>query len=202
MSLSTTSSTYVFFFLPSILSVASNDKRDGRTLNLPFALALDFALALTFLLSEGKKGTPAVALTSGSRSLSHMSARRVIASKFSCLENRDIIQCNICGKRVVFLHIITVQSFFSDVASRVNRVVVCLISICWFDRVVVIVVIINGSVARVIGTCSRFSTAGVLAFAFLLEPTSVGIVNTFESVFAFPLRAFQTFLGGEYVDVG
>ena len=42
------------------------------------------------------------------------------------------------------------------------------------------------------GTRSGFSAAGVFAFAFSAKPTSVWIVNTFESVFALPLRKSLT----------
>ena len=38
-------------------------------------------------------------------------------------------------------------------------------------------------------TRSRFSAASVLVFAFFAEPTSVRIINTFGSVFAFALRS-------------
>ena len=39
------------------------------------------------------------------------------------------------------------------------------------------------------GTRSRFSTAGVFAFAFSAKPKSVWTGNTFESVLAFALRS-------------
>ena len=42
-------------------------------------------------------------------------------------------------------------------------------------------------------TRSGFSAASVLAFAFFAEPTSVRIVDAFESVFAFALRSSLTF---------
>ena len=51
------------------------------------------------------------------------------------------------------------------------------------------IVILNGSEVRVMSTRSGFSAADVLAFAFFAEPTSVRIVDAFESVFAFPLRS-------------
>ena len=53
------------------------------------------------------------------------------------------------------------------------------------------------------GTGSSFAAASVFAFAFSAKPTSVWIVNTFESVFALcsPLFVFDS-LGGGYVDVG
>ena len=42
------------------------------------------------------------------------------------------------------------------------------------------------------GTRSGFSAASVFPFTFSAKPTSVGIVNTFESVFAFALRSSLT----------
>ena len=40
------------------------------------------------------------------------------------------------------------------------------------------------------GTRSRFSAASV--FTFLMKPTSVSVVSTFDSVFAFALRSSLT----------
>ena len=65
---------------------------------------------------------------------------------------------------------------------RINSVVVGLVFI------VVIILILNGREFRATSTRSAFSAAKVLAFAFFAEPTSVRIVDAFESVFAFALR--------------
>ena len=51
------------------------------------------------------------------------------------------------------------------------------------------IIIFNGGEVRVMGTRSGFATAGAFAFAFSATPTSVWIVNTFESAFAFALRS-------------
>ena len=55
-----------------------------------------------------------------------------------------------------------------------------------------IVVIFDGSEVRVMGTRSRFSSAGVFAFAFPAKPSSVRIADAFESVFAFALCSSLT----------
>ena len=171
--------------LLSVLSVVVDDplsKHDGRTRNLPLPLPLP----IPFFLSEGK-----VSLYIGLQLCANCWVKTVVPRvgkksnciHFSCLENRDIIQSNI------FLVVVAVQSFVSDVTSRVSRVVLCLIRICKFERVVIITEIFNGSEVCVINNRSRFYTASV--FNFLLKPTSLCLLPSLVS----------DFLGGEYVDV-
>ena len=109
--------------------------------------------------------------------------------QFSCIENSTIVQSNIRRKRMVFLVVIIVQSFFSIITSGVDWVVVGLVGVCGFIHVflTVIIVICNGGEVRVMGIRSIFSIASALAFAFFAEPTGALIVETFESVFAFAL---------------
>ena len=84
-----------------------------------------------------------------------------------CLENSNIVQSKRRRKRVVFFVIIMVQNCFSVITSGVKWVVVSLIDVCGFIQVfiVAIIVILNGGEVRVMGTRSRFSAAGVFAFA-------------------------------------
>ena len=48
-----------------------------------------------------------------------------------------------------------------------------LIGVCGIIHAVIIIVIFNGIEIRAIGTCSRFSAAGVFALAFAAKPTIV-----------------------------
>ena len=89
------------------------------------------------------------------------------------------------------------------IASEIGRVIVGLIGVCGFVQVfvTVIIVIFNGGEVRVMSTRSRFSAASVLAFAFFAVPTSVPIVNTFESVFTFAPSLVFGSPGEVYADV-
>ena len=65
-----------------------------------------------------------------------------------------------------------------------------------------IIVIFRGGEVREMSTRSKFSAASVLALPFFAEPTSVRIVNTFESVFAFAPSLVFCSPGDVYADVG
>ena len=108
---------------------------------------------------------------------------------------KTVIQSNIRRKRVVLLVIVAIRSFCSVIASGVNWVIVGLIGVCGFILVFikVVILIFNGSEVRVMGARSRFSDASVFAFPSPAKPTSVWIVNTFASVFAFALRSSLSF---------
>ena len=145
------------------------------------ALALTFCFSFTFsfLLSDGE-----VSLCTCLYQLCTYLRFKIIVPRvgkkshriqFSCLENSNIIQSNIRRKRVVFLVIIIVQSFFSVIASGVHWIMGRLIGVCRFIHVFIIkiYIIFNGSEVRVMGTRSGFSAASVFTFAFSAKPTSV-----------------------------
>ena len=183
-------------FSLSVLSVVVDDPPVTNVMDEQgICLALAFTFTFSLLFSEGM-----VSLYIGLYQLcTHFRVNTIVPRasekcnciQFSGLHNSDIVQGNIRRKCVIFLIIVIVQSFFSVTASGVNKVVVCLTGVCGLNRVVhvfiIIIVIFNGRAARVTGTCSRFSVASVFSFAFSAKLTSVWIVNTFKSVFAFSL---------------
>ena len=122
MSLSTTSTTFGFclqFFQSSSMVLQRQVRRSNRVSALALAFCFCLFLFLCTFRKQGKRlhqwcthfRVKIVVPCVGEKS------NRIL---FSCFEIGNIIQSNIQRKRVVFVVIIIVQSFFSVIASGVN----------------------------------------------------------------------------------
>ena len=111
-----------FAFSSFSLRRRSSDHRcDGP--NNTSALVLTFGFAFTFalFLSEGMVGLCTrlyqLCTNFGIKIIVPCISEKSNRVRFSCLENNNIVQSNIRRKRVVFLVVIMVQSFFSVIVS-------------------------------------------------------------------------------------
>ena len=115
--------------------------------------------------------------------------------EFCCFNCNDIIMSDVGRVHVVFVFALFLL-IVAVVAVRITWDVECLVRVCWFFHVIVVVVIVMGCVDRRVCSCS--TCACVLALAFAPMPTGGATATVHGVVFAF---AFSGIWGSISPDV-